>query len=112
MAPGRPSLLSLLALLALAGSGYLAWQDRASAADEAGDEAAIAALSGELDDAVTSLGSRQQAALAELQDAARQRTARINSLEREIQELKRKLNAVILAHYYQESEIQDVADFV
>jgi quinolinate synthase len=32
--------------------------------------------------------------------------------EREIQELKRKLNAVILAHYYQESEIQDIADFV
>jgi quinolinate synthase len=32
--------------------------------------------------------------------------------EQEIQELKRKLNAVILAHYYQESEVQDVADFV
>jgi len=32
--------------------------------------------------------------------------------EREIQELKRNLNAVILAHYYQESEVQDVADFV
>src|SRR3954470_24223202 len=32
--------------------------------------------------------------------------------EREIQELKRNLNAVILAHYYQESEIQDLADFV
>jgi quinolinate synthase len=32
--------------------------------------------------------------------------------EREIQDLKRKLNAVILAHYYQESEIQDIADFV
>jgi len=32
--------------------------------------------------------------------------------EREIQELKRSLNAVILAHYYQESEVQDVADFV
>jgi quinolinate synthase len=32
--------------------------------------------------------------------------------EREIQQLKRKLNAVILAHYYQESEIQDIADFV
>ena len=33
-------------------------------------------------------------------------------LEDEIQRLKKTLNAVILAHYYQESEIQDVADFV
>jgi quinolinate synthase len=33
-------------------------------------------------------------------------------LEQEIQALKKKMNAVILAHYYQESEIQDVADFV
>jgi quinolinate synthase len=32
--------------------------------------------------------------------------------ESKIQELKKSLNAVILAHYYQESEIQDVADFV
>ena len=32
--------------------------------------------------------------------------------ESKIQELKQSLNAVILAHYYQESEIQDVADFV
>ncbi|MDC0714987.1 quinolinate synthase NadA [Stigmatella sp. ncwal1] len=32
--------------------------------------------------------------------------------ESKINALKRSLNAVILAHYYQESEIQDVADFV
>src|SRR3954462_11442393 len=33
-------------------------------------------------------------------------------LEDRILALKKKLNAVILAHYYQEGEIQDVADFV
>ena len=35
-----------------------------------------------------------------------------DELEAEIKRLKNERNAVILAHYYQESEIQDLADFV
>ncbi len=33
-------------------------------------------------------------------------------LEAEIQKLKKSRNAVVLAHYYQDSDIQDVADFI
>src|SRR3954465_274635 len=38
--------------------------------------------------------------------------ARLDALSRDILALKRKLNAVILAHNYQVPEIQDVADYV
>jgi len=36
----------------------------------------------------------------------------VSNLEQEIKRLKHQMNAVILGHYYQDSEIQDVADFV
>jgi quinolinate synthase len=35
-----------------------------------------------------------------------------DDLERAILDLKEERNAVLLAHYYQEDEIQDLADFV
>jgi quinolinate synthase len=38
--------------------------------------------------------------------------AQVDALSRDILALKKKLNAVILAHNYQVAEIQDVADFV
>jgi quinolinate synthase len=39
-------------------------------------------------------------------------TMTISELKEEILNLKKQMNAVLLAHYYQESEIQDIADFV
>src|SRR5512144_2357530 len=41
-----------------------------------------------------------------------QAIAAISDLEEEIRRLKRERNAVLLAHYYQESDIQDLADFL
>src|SRR5512138_1117858 len=35
-----------------------------------------------------------------------------SEIVKEIAELKRKKNAIILAHYYQTGDIQDIADFI
>lgn len=48
----------------------------------------------------------------EFDDRERYIFSPMEQLEQKILRLKKDLNAVILAHYYQESEIQDVADFV
>src|ERR1044071_8443366 len=47
-------------------------------------------------------------ALAPLAHAA----PRARDVEAEIRRLKKERNAIVLAHYYQESEIQDVADVI
>ena len=36
----------------------------------------------------------------------------MSTLEQKINDLRKNMNAVILAHYYQEDDIQDIADFV
>lgn len=36
----------------------------------------------------------------------------MSTLEQKINDLRKSMNAVILAHYYQEDDIQDIADFV
>ncbi|MGH9396137.1 MAG: quinolinate synthase NadA [Terriglobia bacterium] len=49
---------------------------------------------------------------AALTTETRETSIPARNLEQEIRRLKKDLNAVILAHFYQDSEIQDLADFI
>lgn len=84
----------LLALVALAGSGYLWWQNLANSEDAASAEAAMAGLSEDVEEAVASLQASQRDTMAELEDAGRQQARRIDSLERELEELVEQQESV------------------
>jgi uroporphyrin-3 C-methyltransferase len=95
---GRSSFVAwlalLLALVALASSGYVAWQNRASSDDAAGNERAIAALSGDLRETVDSLRAGQREALADRDEAARRMSESIESLRRELDDVLRQNESV------------------
>src|SRR3954469_14097566 len=58
---------------------------------------------------LTEVGAR---GIDRFETVSRHPPARLDALSRDILALKKKLNAVILAHNYQVPEIQDVADYV
>jgi uroporphyrin-3 C-methyltransferase len=84
----------VIALGAIASSGYVAWQNRASDDDRAGNEAAIAELSSDLREAVNTLQASQREAFAERDDASRRISQRLDSLEREVDDVLRQSESV------------------
>ena len=84
----------LLSLAALAASGFLAWQNRTSDADAAGNEAAIAELERGLGESRRSLQAAQEEAFDDLNRQARRNGEQLAALERELQEASRQNQAM------------------
>jgi uncharacterized protein HemX len=84
----------LIALGAMASSGYVAWQNRASGEDRAVNEAAIAALSSDLREAVDTLQASQREAFAERDDASRRVSQRLDSLRQEVDDMLRQSESI------------------
>ncbi|HWM27958.1 MAG TPA: uroporphyrinogen-III C-methyltransferase [Woeseiaceae bacterium] len=83
----------LLALVAIGGLAYLLWQTRDRDVDAAGNEAAIASLSDNLDEAVGSVRDLE-GRIAELEDADRQNSEDLSSLDRELDQSSRQFETV------------------
>ena len=83
----------LLALVAIGGLAYLVWQTRDRDVDAAGNEAAIASLSDNLDEAIGSARDLE-GRIAALEDADRQTSEDRSSLDRELDLLSRQFETV------------------
>lgn len=83
----------LLALVSLAGVGYLAWKGRTSGAAAAESQESLAALSGNVDEALGSLQDLQ-ARLAELAASDSEYADEIASLEEQLDELLRRYETI------------------
>jgi uroporphyrin-3 C-methyltransferase len=76
----------LLALVAMAGVGYLAWQGRDIGSGRANTDAAVASLSDNLDETVTTVGELRER-LAGLAESDAAYSSEIESLERQLERL-------------------------
>jgi uroporphyrin-3 C-methyltransferase len=85
----------MLSLVALAASGYLAWQSRDTGRNAAGNEAAIASLSEGIGDARSSL-ENLKASLSELGETDRESAAEIGMLKRQLNDSARQHESVAL----------------
>lgn len=83
----------LLALAGLAGTGYLYLQDRGQETRRAGADASIAALSGNLDDTVDTVGSLR-GRIEELADSETRYARELETLERQLDRLLERFEAL------------------